>query len=252
MKPERKRRVREFFASALQALEKAFRTLEARVPPPVQVPWKNSFVFRYKERSLEQAIVQKLARTISGLYAINTLLLHGLFQEQGAIQRILDELEEDIIFLSYALVRDELTQRHNDYLNYFYAEEFVDPDDVVGSHASRGTVGREKIRAYINQVSGLEPSRGNVVEKVLAKSYSGFVHAASPHVMDMCGGWPPRFDLNGELAWRRGDVHWRDAMNYFLRGMFAMAFAAKALGDEELFEEMRATSRKFEDEMQRA
>src|SRR5262249_14191809 len=114
----------------------------------------------------------------------------------------------------------------------------------------RGMVGREKIRAYINQVSGLEPSRGNIVERVLVKSYSGFVHAASPHVMDMCVGRPPKFDVSGESKQLRGNGYARDAMNYFLRGMLAMAIAAKAFGDEELFEQMRATSRTFEHEMQ--
>ena len=32
---------------------------------------------------------------------------------------------------------------------------------------------------------------------MLTKAYSGFIHAASPHIMDMCGGVPPRFDING-------------------------------------------------------
>jgi hypothetical protein len=68
------------------------------VPPPKQRPWKNGFVFRYTEKTIQQAIIQKLARTISGLYAIDLLLDRGLFQEQGMVQRVLDEIEEDIVF----------------------------------------------------------------------------------------------------------------------------------------------------------
>jgi len=80
------------FTATLEILEGAFRRLESQVPAPRQKPWQDGFVFRYAERTIHQAIVQKLARTISGLHAINTLLDRGLFQEQGMIQRALDEL----------------------------------------------------------------------------------------------------------------------------------------------------------------
>jgi hypothetical protein len=41
-----------------------------------------------------------------------------------------------------------------------------------------------------------------------------------------------------------------DALNYFLRALFSMAFAAKAFGDEDLFSEMRAEAAKLEAIMQ--
>lgn len=240
----------QFFAPTLEALETAFRRLEAQVPPPRRQVWKDGFVFRYAERTIHQAIVQKLARTISGLHAVNTLLAQGLFQEQGMVQRALDEIGEDITFLSFGVIRGELTQRHKEYLDYFYAEEFDDPSDVMASHRSRGTVKREKIRAYVNQVLGADSSRANVVGKILTKTYSGFVHAASPHIMDMCGGAPARFDISGEFRSLRGEEHADDALNYFLRALFSIAFAAKAFGDEELFLEMHAKSTRLEAIMQ--
>jgi hypothetical protein len=241
----------QFFAPTLEVLERTFRLLEARVQPPIRKPWKDGFVFRYAERTIQQAIVQKLARTISGLHAIDVLLAQGLFQEQGMIQRALDEIGEDIAFLSLAVIRGELTQRHKEYLDYFYAEEFDDPSDIMASHTSRGMVKREKIRAYVSEnLWGEDGSRANVVNKIITKAYSGFVHAASPHIMDMYGGWPPRFDLSGEFRTLRGEEHADDALNYFLRALFSMAFAAKAFGDEALFEEMRAEAGKLEARMQ--
>jgi hypothetical protein len=93
-------------------------------------------------------------------------------------------------------------------------------------------------------------SRANVVGKIITKPYSGFVHAASPHIMDMYGGWPPRFDISGEYRSLRGEGHANDALNYFLRALFSMAFAAKAFGDEALFEEMRAEAAKLDARMQ--
>jgi hypothetical protein len=238
----------QFFAPTLEVLERSFRLLEARVPPPIRKAWKDSFVFRYAERTIHQAIVQKLARRISGLHAIDVLLAQGLFQEQGMIQRALDEIDEDIEFLSLAVIRGELTQRHQEYLDYFYAEEFDDPSDIMASHTSRGMVKRDKIRAYVNRGEG--DSRANVVGKVITKAYSGFVHAASPHIMDMYGGWSPGFDINGENRTLRAEEAANDALNYFLRALFSIAYAAKAFGDEELFLEMRAEADKLEARMQ--
>jgi len=195
--------------------------------------------------------VQKLARTISGLHAINVLLAQGLFQEQGMVQRALDEIDEDIAFLSLGVVRGELTQRHQAYLDYFYAEEFDNPSDIMASHSSRGMLKREKIRAYVSRALwGEDSSRANVVGKVITKAYSGFVHAASPHIMDMYGGMPPRFDISGEFRNLRREENANDALNYFLRALFSMAFAAKAFGDENLFSEMRAEAAKLEARMQ--
>jgi hypothetical protein len=128
----------DIFAPTLKILEGAFRLLESRVPAPRRRPWKDGFVSRYAERTVHQAIVQKLARTISGLHAINALLDQGLFQEQGMIQRALDELEEDIAFLSFGVMSGELSSLHKQYLDYFYAEEFDDPSNIMGSHRSRG------------------------------------------------------------------------------------------------------------------
>jgi hypothetical protein len=243
-----------FFAPTLQALEDAFCQLETKVPPPIRKPWRDSFVFRYAEQTIHQAIVQKLARMISGLYAIQVLMEHGLFQEQGMVQRASDEIADDIWFLSLGVVQNDITPRHREFLEYFYAEEFADPSNVVGSHKSRGMVKREKIRAYIegNLVSGPEAVRAKGVGKVLTKAYSGFIHAASPHIMDMYGGMPPRFDVNGASKNFRYAAHARDALNYFYRSVLAMAIAAKAFQDESLFSSMRALAAEMETGMGRA
>lgn len=240
---------RQLFEPTLKRLEMAFRRLETQVPSPTRKPWKDSFVFRHAEQTIRQAIIQKLARTISGLHAVDTLLLRGLFQEQGMVQRALDELEEDVLFLSFGVINNDITQRHREYLAYFYAEEFDDPDNIWASHTSRGMIKREKIRAYINRQLGPDESRANIAGKILTKAYSGFIHAASPHIMDMCGGEPARFDVSGKFSHLRTAAHADDALNYFFRALASMAIAAKAIGDEELFLGMKAAASEFETQM---
>lgn len=226
-----------FFQAVLRTLEGAFRDLESKVPPPKRRQWRDSFVYRYVERTIQQAIVQKLARTISGLHAINALLKGGLFQEQGMVQRAVGEIDEDIWFLCLAVIHNDVTVRHAEFLHHFYAEEFSDPSDILGSHTSRGMPKREKIRAYIHakSLSDADAAKAARVDKVIAKAYSGYVHAASPHIMDMYGGRPARFDIDGSLKEFRFAGHQRDAANYFYRAVATMAVAAKALGDEDLF-----------------
>jgi hypothetical protein len=228
----------QHFEPILQVLERAFRCLERRVPPPKRQAWQDGFVFRYAERTIHQAIVQKLARTISGLYAIQALLQKGLFQEQGVIQRTVDEIQEDVIFLSLGVIRGALTPMHYSYLEYYYAEEFSDLSNVMESHRSRGMVRRDKIRAYIHDDLGSNSAWANIAGRIITKAYSGFVHAASPHIMDMYGGMPPRFDVKGDFRSYRMQEHADDALNYFFRALHLMAFAAKAFGDEEMFAEL--------------
>lgn len=64
------------------------------------MPYSESFVFRFKEKTIQHAIVQKLARVVSGLHAARLLLENGLLQEQGAVLRMIDEFPEDIMFLA--------------------------------------------------------------------------------------------------------------------------------------------------------
>ena len=122
--------------------------LAERVPPPQKVAFKTSFVFRYVEQLPKQALVQKLARVVTTLQAATVLMQHGFVQEQGALQRVIHEIHEDITFLAYGVMFDDLTPLHKQYLDAFYEEEF-DTDDPIDSTQKRPMVRRSKIQAYI-------------------------------------------------------------------------------------------------------
>src|SRR5258706_5565106 len=56
------------FEQALGQLDSAFASLTRYVKPPRRVPIaKGGYVYRYAEKTIEQALIQKLARVISGL-----------------------------------------------------------------------------------------------------------------------------------------------------------------------------------------
>jgi hypothetical protein len=238
----------KLFQDTLVILESAFRTLEQKVPKPIRKPFRDSFVFRYEEQTVYQALIQKLARLLSGLHAASCLLEKGFVQEQGILQRTLDELREDIIFLVYGVTTDKITELHKQYLSYFYEEEFDIPENPVKSSQKRGMVPRKKIRAYIARMEGsnLSPSDDIELSRTISKAYSGFVHGASPHIMDMYGGDPPIFHVSGMLGTPRIEEYRNDLWNYYYRGLMSFLLVAIAFRDDELYKRLSDFQNKFE------
>jgi hypothetical protein len=238
----------QFYDELLSSMEEALDRLANQVPPPQRVPFRDGFVFRYVECTAQQALVQKLARIITGLRASQILLRSGFVQEQAVLERVLDELHEDISFLAFGIMQGELTDLHQYYLAAFYEEEFDNPESAIDSTQKRPMVSRQKIRAYLSRVKGGgdDPSTHVKVFRTISKAYSGFVHAASPQIMDKFEGSPPCFRVRGMLGTSRMQECEEDIWNYFYRGIIAFGFPAKAFGDEELFQRILAQKRNFE------
>ncbi len=140
------------YLESLPVFHRAFHILESKIEKPIVVKRGYYHVFRYKNQSVEVAVVQKLARLISGLHASLLLLQGGFVQELGAIFRTLDEFHEDILFLCQAIQTGELTKLHEEYLKSFYQEEFDLPDNPLLSEQKRPTIQRRKIHAAIAHI----------------------------------------------------------------------------------------------------
>jgi hypothetical protein len=234
------------YDQALENMERSVHHLCALVPAPRHVPYRDSFVFRYVEQSLNQALVQKLVRLTSGLHATRLLMEAGFVQEQGSLQRMLDELQEDITFLSFSVINNDSTPLHQAYLDAFYQEEFL-PVASRTTSVDRPMIPRKKIRAYIDRaLSGQKGSSQSLeAARTINKTYSGYLHAASPQIMDLFGGSPARFHLRGMRGTPRHHEHRADLWNYFHRAIIAFGFAAKAFGEEELFTSIKNFSDRF-------
>ena len=234
------------YNQTLRQLDKSFRRLEAMVPTPQMMRHGDSFVFRYKEKTIQQALIQKLARMVSGLHAARLLCDNGMIQEQAAIQRMLDEFHEDIWFLAFAIVNKDGTPLHQECLDAFYKEEF-DPATGV-STLDRPMVPRRKIRAYLARLEQqpYDPSSAIALYHTIHSAYSGYVHGSSPHIMDMFGGNPPQFHINGMTGTPRHETHRYDLFNPFLRAILSFAIGAKAFGDEKLSATLSAFYMEFD------
>lgn len=235
------------YDQALKNMERTVHLLAQRVPQPVRVPYKDGFVYRHVEKSLHQALVQKSARIVSTLHAARLLMDHGFVQEQASLQRMLDEMKEDVTFLAFSVISNDKTPLHQAYLDSFFEEEF-DAESALASTQKRPMVPRKKIRAYIARIEGalMDPSRTIEVVRTVSKAYSGYVHAASPQIMDMYGGNPEKFHVRGMRGTQRHREHRADLWNYFYRSIITFGFIAKAFGDDELFADIHELMRGFE------
>lgn len=223
------------FDKMLELMELSFRDFEAAMPnKPKLVRRSYGVVYRFEEQDIYQALIQKLARVQSAVRAARLLLTHGYVQEQAMLHRVIDETNEDILFLIYAVTNDKITPLHERCLASFWEEEVDESGDPLKSIQKREMVPRKKIRAYIANIEGaaLNPSRGIELSRTISKAYSGFIHGASPHIMNSYGGNPPHFHTQGMLGTPRIDEHKNDLWNYVYRSFLSHIMMAKALGAE--------------------
>ena len=234
----------------LDRMEEAFHRLSSMIDPPEFVARGSYHVFRYKNETAEAAVIQKLARLISGLRATLVLIRSGYVQEVGALCRMLDELNEDIVFLCQAIKEDKITDLHQRYLAVFYEEEFDEPDNPLLSPQKRPMIPRAKIQAAVAAIpeNALNPSDGQQLYRTLHRANSGYVHAASGHILEMYGGSPPRYHLSGMLSTPRIPEFTRHLWHFFYRGFVSLMFCAVAFRNRVLVDELYA----FRDQFERA
>lgn len=240
----------QVYEQVLVFMEQCVTALNEQVPPPRRIPFKESFVFRHVEKTPYQAIVQKLARMVSTLHAAYLLLNHGFVQEQGTLERVLDEIQEDVCFLSYGIIFGDLDDSlHKTYLDAFFQEEF-DFENPMNSTQRRPMVPRKKVRGYVarkdKERAELELTEGVRLSRMLSGVYSGYVHAASSHIMDMYGGNPPGFHMKGMKGTKIHCAHKEEIWNYFYRGLTTLSFAAEAFGNSGLGGKISTYVKEFE------
>ncbi|MCX5726865.1 MAG: hypothetical protein NT030_06830 [Candidatus Saganbacteria bacterium] len=75
---------------------------------------------------------------------------------------------------------------------------------------SRNIVPRKKVRAGVSRVLSncVNPHDLHEILTTEENAFSGYIHGAYPHIMELYGGDPPRFHMNGMLDTPRID-EWR-------------------------------------------
>ena len=231
----------------LYVLGRAFNELFAQLDPPKWQQVGSEYRYRYEDKDIPQAIIQKLARCVTGLQAVDMLNRCGLLQELATLQRTLDEFEQDIIFLCHAIIYHDWTELHDRYLDAFYEEEFDSPFNAIESTQKRSMVKRKQILAYISKDRGTGYDQSSTIEvmRTINKLNSGFVHGASPQLMELYFGEPPRFQLFSSKESPYLKDYSDTVLYYFHRVISVFVLSAKAFENEPLFEKMRSFLAEF-------
>jgi len=217
----------------LDLMDRTFRDFESGMPSkPKIVKLSFGMAYRFEEKDIYQAMIQKLARVQSLVRAARLLLSFGFVQEQAVLHRTIDETNEDIMFLVYAVTNDTITDLHKNYLEAFWEEEVDETGKMITSRQKRPMIPRKQIQSYLAKIEGIALNTATRQEaaRTIFKAYSGFVHGASPHIMDLYGGNPPHFHTNGMLGTPRMEEYSDDFWNYVYRSFISHIAVAKALG----------------------
>jgi hypothetical protein len=183
----------------------------------------------------------------SALHASCALLLNGFAQEVYILCRGVDEAGEDIRVLAIPRGTDAKTDNLQvRLLEDFFQEEFEETAQVrFMVSAKRDRVSRKDIHAALMKLEGAEidPSTLRHALNTVHKAFSGFVHGAYVHIMDMFDG--RRFHMRGMAGMPRLDQA-EEAFSYYVyRAFLAVRVVAKRTGDGELDAHLKQISDQF-------
>lgn len=229
--------LRDVVTNCLAIVEAQFKELESTVEPARLVPWEGTLNWRFTEQSLQQVLLQKLARQISGVKATDVLLLAGRLQEIGVIYRSLDEILEDIDFLVLGFVTGQWTVQHDAYVKYFWSESIGDGPSYR----------RKSIRAFVNRALGqADPSSADANGREIHSTFSDFVHARSHPIMGMVAGPPAAFELDSIFDASAVAPFAEQQPMYAYRCLMSALFVARVLLPEERHATFYSNLREFE------
>jgi hypothetical protein len=155
---------------------------------------------------------------------------------------MLQESNEDILFLCQAIRNDDTTKTrlHDDYLADFYQEEFDITNNPFLSTQKRRTIKRDKIHAAISRIpeQKINQSDNQELHRTFSQAYSGFIHGASGHIIDMYGGNPPRFHVSGMIGTPKISEFLENTFDYFYKSLITIMMVALYFKQDNLLKEL--------------
>lgn len=192
--------------------------------------------FRYRQQTESLACFLKGVKLVSTLNASVQLLKGGFIQEMGALCRMLDDLKNEITFLLVPLDGKKYSDSQMEFLRDFFQEELNDPQPIKSTQ-KRKSVPARKVHAGVAKISStvLNPSDSQALLERLNKSYSGYVHGAYPHIMELYGGSSRdslHFHMNGVAGSPVLSTWSNQLAQYVYRAACVLVLVAKKLGLE--------------------
>ncbi|MCE5294259.1 MAG: hypothetical protein LLF94_06555 [Chlamydiales bacterium] len=241
------------FTNCIGRLAVATQAMETMiVPKPVFTDISGFKKFRYEEQTVYHVALLKGVRVVSGLNACLHLLAGGFVQEVMVIVRTLDDFLHEMIFILENGESGALDNQQRKFLEDFFKEEFKNPSNPLLNETRRDTVPKRKIWASVARKMQpiANPSDFQKICQITNDTLSGYVHGAYPHIMEMYGGNPPKYHVEGMLVEPRIRTCLDQIQLYTQRAITIFEGFAKDLGSKEWSEYLHTTRDYFEKETQ--
>jgi len=220
------------FQKCLDDLSVLISQIGGSFPPPNFVSVGGQQQFRYSEHTVYHVALLKAVRMVSGLNASLVLIQGGYYQEIMVVLRTLDDFSSEILFILENAEQNTLSKAQTKFMDDFFQEEFVNPNNPLKNTKRRSTVPKKKIWASAARQIGqyANPSDAQKILQVTNDAFSGYIHGAYPHIMDLYGGNPPRFHMNGVLIGPRIQTCFNQISLYLHKTIMAIGILTKSLG----------------------
>lgn len=220
---------------AIEQTKSVVEALDRHFIHPELVEIKGKLFFRHKKQNDLLLSQLKCIRAVSSLNACIVLLEHGFVQEIGTLCRCIDDFYQDVLFLASPLGESGPSEQQKRLVEEFFQEEFDNIDNPLRSTQVRNRVPRSKVLAGIARMLGqpLNPNDAQEIQRTLQQGFSGYVHGAYVHIMEIYGG--SRENLHYHMKGLSGTPRiseWIDAFsNYVYRTMIAVEVVAMRCED---------------------
>ncbi|MBU4387840.1 hypothetical protein KJ644_05265 [Candidatus Dependentiae bacterium] len=221
--------LKRYFKKTIFELEMCVQALGDYFDRPVLIDYGGFPYFRHKSQNDLLASYLKCVRVISSLNAALILLEKGFTQEVYVLCRCIDEFCQDVWFLSTPLGENGPSKDQLRFIEEFFQEEFDEPNNPLKSTQKRDRVSRNKIFSAISRLDGqpINPSDSRELQRTLHQAFSGYVHGAYTHIMELYGGLPPRFHTTGMKGTPREKECEKQLVSYIYRSIIAVKFVAR-------------------------
>jgi len=153
--------------------------------------------------------------------------------------RMIYEFINDIDFISEAHLSGNLSKAQQQMIDLFFNEDLPNPEELHNRHTKKPTISRKKIYATIARIlTPHNPDRTQRIVRSIEEIFSGYVHAAYPHTMEMYVGGPWRFSTNGMAGTPRQSESLRTVISSLSQTLNEFAKVAVQFKDVELFKEL--------------
>jgi len=169
------------------------------VPPIIYDSGIKHLGFRYMQPTTKHFCVLMAVRAVSGLNASLILAEQGFNQEMCVLIRTIVECTTKIEFVLAGLDGGILAKKQQVFIDEFFRDFRRNSSEDFVSKTIRQKEIHNEISQKLEEVNSanLEDKLPTELMSNIYRTFSNYVHACYPEVMDMYGGTPLRFHMNG-------------------------------------------------------